>query len=471
MRIENPGRESIHAKSIHMKKIKELLASVTSSLDGLAFEVPLVVLCSGGVDSMTLTKALFELKVEHVLFHVNYGLRGEDSNADAELVATWAAETGIPFHQMLAPSDFSQGSELQSRARALRLDGARALCQSLHGSHLVTAHHADDAAETFLFHAARGSGIDGLIAMQPLRGEVIRPFWNLHKKAIWQAAKAWGIQWREDQSNATDAYTRNHLRHHAMPALIDALPHAVSGLVKTMGHLRDLHAFVEASIAREGVLYLGKSAEMPGHQVIYRDVLDHPHSKVILWSLLKDYAAFDPQAIMDLAHSQVGTHLTMPGWELWAEREGLILVPERTTTVASPVAVGMQDSFQGDAWLNGLWQTGQQWTMEIMPQGPLGDYGSLSQPVFAWDRLPDQLHWRPWLEGDFIEPFGMRQGQKKVSDALTEAKVPSCMRSQVWVLAHDQSRSGAVYWIPHIRLSRVAAIQVGDKQRSRCFMR
>ena len=64
----------------------------------------------------------------------------------------------------------------------------------------------------------------------------------------------------------------------------------------------------------------------------------------------------------------------------------------------------------------------------------------------------------------------MSKGQKKVSDALTEAKVPSCMRSQVWVLARDQAVAGAVYWIPHIRLSRVAAIQIGDKQLSRCFM-
>jgi len=470
MRLENPCCKGIHAKSTIMKSTKDLLASVKSSLDGLAFETPLILLCSGGVDSMTLTKALFELKVEHVLFHVNYRIRGEDSDADADVVASWAAQTGIPFHQMLAPKDFSQAPELQSRARVMRLDGARSLCKSLHASHLVTAHHADDAAETFLFHAARGSGIDGLIAMQPLRDDVIRPFWNLHKTVIRQAAKTWGIPWREDQSNATDAYTRNHLRHHAMPALIDAMPYAVSGLVKTMGHLREMHAFVEASIAREGVLYMGGSTEVPGHQVIYRDVLDHPHSKVILWYLLKDYAAFDPQAIMDLGHSQVGAHLTMPGWALWAEREGLILIPERTTPVANHVAVGIQDNFQGDAWLDGLWQTEQQWVMEAMPQGPLGDYGSLSEPVFAWDRLPDQLHWRTWIEGDFIEPFGMSQGQKKVSDALTEAKVPSCMRSQVWVLARDQAVAGAVYWIPHIRLSRVAAIQIGDKQLSRCFM-
>lgn len=100
MRIENPCCKGIHAKSTIMKSTKDLLASVKSSLDGLAFETPLVLLCSGGVDSMTLAKALFELKVEHVLFHVNYGIRGEDSVADADVVATWAAQTGIPFHQM-----------------------------------------------------------------------------------------------------------------------------------------------------------------------------------------------------------------------------------------------------------------------------------------------------------------------------------------------------------------------------------
>jgi len=103
MRIENPCCKGIHAKSTIMKSTKDLLASVKSSLDGLAFETPLVLLCSGGVDSMTLAKALFELKVEHVLFHVNYGIRGEDSVADAMWLPHGLRKQGSPFTRCRHP--------------------------------------------------------------------------------------------------------------------------------------------------------------------------------------------------------------------------------------------------------------------------------------------------------------------------------------------------------------------------------
>ncbi len=83
----------------------------------------------------------------------------------------------------------------------------------------------------------------------------------------------------------------------------------------------------------------------------------------------------------------------------------------------------------------------------------------MNAPVLSLERT-ESLVWRPWTEGDFLLPLGMK-GRKKVSDILTEAKVPAGLRKYVVVLAAGAT-AGEVYWVPGARLSRTVAVQAGD---------
>jgi len=237
-----------------------------------------LLLCSGGQDSMVLAHTLHALEMSFEILHVHYGLRGEDSDGDAAFVAQWAADHEVLCHVRHAPKDFGDAANLQSRARQFRYDAGRELLRAGALKAMLTAHHADDAAETFLFHAARGTGLDGLVALAPRHEDILRPMSDLSKSAIADYAAKNGVIWREDASNARDKYTRNHLRHHAMPALREAIPQANEGLQTTLQNLRELQSFVDASIKRESVLYLGASKSVPGAKVLYRDVLDHQHA-------------------------------------------------------------------------------------------------------------------------------------------------------------------------------------------------
>ena len=451
------------ATSIYIMSLSErIYFQAKEVLDSISYEGPLLLLCSGGVDSMSMAHVLHHLGVHYAIYHANYGLRGDASVAEEQLIRQWAERHGIPIRVEQADENYGEKSDLQSRARQFRYGGAREYLNTLGGTHIVTAHHADDAAETFLFYAARGSGLDGLAALTPLDGDVIRPFWQLRKREIKDFATAEPVKWLEDQSNTKDVYTRNHLRHHALPALNKALPNAVGGLTTTMRHLGEVLSFVESAVQREGVLYMGESEVLPGVKVIYRDVLDHPHSGVILWYLMKDYAPFEPDTIQELAHSQVGAHIESHDWQIWSEREGLMLIQEVKDEVY-PIDVKMKSTdLIGPHWDGHRWTSKVQWTLKPV-KSVQGDFGSPSEPVMAWDRMPDSLCWRPWQEGDFIQPFGMKKGHKKVSDALTEAKVPSCMRRKVQVLALEDA-PGEVLWIPGIRISQHVAIESQDQR-------
>ncbi|KRO58720.1 MAG: hypothetical protein ABR98_07915 [Cryomorphaceae bacterium BACL7 MAG-120910-bin2] len=433
------------------KEVKQFLAE--NAPDATSF----LLLCSGGQDSMVLADTLFRLGYAFHLLHVNYGLRGAASDADQQLVQMWAQERAIPCHIERAPSNFKDAADLQARARTLRYDAAKRYRAKGKHDAIILAHHANDAAETFLFHAARGTGLDGLVALSPVQGNVMRPFWAVPKEKIDQQAQSFHIPWREDESNATDAYTRNYIRHHVVPPLVAAVPQASAGLHTTLKNLRELQAFVDTSIRRERVLYEGRSKAIPGAYVIYRDVLNHPHSALILWYILRDRGAFDIEAVRALANSQVGAMLERDGWQMWADREGLLLLPDSTIPTITPCISVTQKTqkIEGPFWDGTQWCVAKRWNIHVENAKTMLNLGSLRAPVMAISRETEWV-WRAWQEGDFMYPLGMT-GRKKVSDILTEAKVPAALRKVIYVLAKSQS-SGEVYWVPGARLSRLIAV-------------
>ena len=427
-------------------------AAVSSELEALlgAPSLPVVALISGGLDSMLLAEALQAHGYPVHVLHVNYGLRGADSDGDEALVREWAERAGCPIQVVTAPVNFGDAPDLQARARALRYDAAAQWASELGSNLVATAHHADDAIETFLLFAARGTGIDGLVSLSPQNGLLRRPLLEFHKSELRVEAEAMGLTWREDASNEGDKYTRNHLRHHALPALEQAIPQARDGIRTTMRRLRHLQKFAEVAIQRESSLYTAMSRQLPGARVLYRDALAHPNSEVMVHQLLKPYAPFDLEALRQLAEAQVGAYLERDGWQIWADREGLLLLPASDVEFVPRSATGRVDV---PLWDGEVWHPRTALLHTELGQRPK-QLGNATEPVTTL--LPDGACWRSWLEGDFIQPFGLN-GRKKVSDALTEAKVPSPVRRNVVVLARGID-PGEVLWIPGIRLGQALAL-------------
>jgi tRNA(Ile)-lysidine synthase len=203
----------------------------------------LCVALSGGVDSVVLTCLLAELRKAFNFTlsacHVHHGL---SPHADDWLAycARLCARLEIPFegHRVSVPGD--SGSGLEAAARAER----HAVLGAVPADWLVFAHHLDDQAETLLFRLARGTGLRGAGCMRavdrtPTGRPCLRPLLTVRRAQIEAWARARGLEWVEDESNADLSFARNRLRHVVLPELGQVFAHAPAALARAAGHFQE----------------------------------------------------------------------------------------------------------------------------------------------------------------------------------------------------------------------------------------
>ena len=218
-----------------MKKAADLLPRFLQRVRHLPRSAPVIAGVSGGIDSVALLDLLRRAEFRKLaVAHFHHGLRGKSADRDAEFVRALAGETGDPFI----------AGRGQTRVRAARKresieEAARKLRRAFfaraarkHGATVVfLGHHAGDAAETVLFHLARGGGSRGLSS---LRGQspldrsgitIVRPLLGFTRQEIAAYAVARRLSFCEDETNNSSAHTRNRLRHDVMPALAGAVGH------------------------------------------------------------------------------------------------------------------------------------------------------------------------------------------------------------------------------------------------------
>lgn len=176
---------------------------------------------SGGPDSVCLLDVLVFLSKKYDwqlhIAHVNYGLRGEDSDADEALVRSLSERYSIPC-SVLKP-EISQTSNLEEYFRDIRYRFFEET-RLEHGFDLIAvAHTLDDQAETLLMRLIRGSGLSGLRAMQPKVGAIIRPLLETTRKEIMAYLEEHKLSYHIDSSNIDERFFRNKIRHQLLPYL------------------------------------------------------------------------------------------------------------------------------------------------------------------------------------------------------------------------------------------------------------
>ncbi len=189
---------------------------------------------SGGVDSVVLLRALVEKGWRKlVVCHLDHGLRGGTSTADARWVGKLAAELKLPFlteKRDLKREAAAAGISLETAGRQARHRFFAQAAQQHRCPRVLLAHHADDQAETVLMNLCRGSaGLAGMAEETTIQVTgfrtplwLLRPFLTLSKQEILQAAAQHRWSFREDASNAVPDVVRNRLRLEVLP-LLDAI--------------------------------------------------------------------------------------------------------------------------------------------------------------------------------------------------------------------------------------------------------
>ena len=237
---------------------------------------PVILMVSGGADSMALLHmaatepldlgdgaGLVRVAKEHLhVLHVNHLLRGEDADADQHFVQETCDSLGISCTLLrvdVAKLAQERDGNVEEIGRRVRYDAARELAQKLcteqgisrQKAKILTAHTADDRAETFMMNVMHGSGMSGLASIPRHRGLIYRPLLDYTHDQLKDWLKTRGLDWHEDATNTDTHYLRAYMRHNVLPLLKARNPLLVQTVCKIADLMTDEDDYLEAKAARK----------------------------------------------------------------------------------------------------------------------------------------------------------------------------------------------------------------------------
>lgn len=461
---------------------------------------PVILMVSGGADSTALLvlAATSQLDLDdgfgpcriarerlHVL-HINHQLRPIDAEEDEEFVRQLSARFGIPCTVERAPvAELARAGNhnVEDAGREVRYAAATRLANELSdaadtpraASRILTAHTANDRAETFLMNALRGSGTSGLASIPRRRGRIVRPLLDRTHEELCELLRMRGIVWREDATNADTHYLRSYIRHQIVPALAEKNPRVVSALAAGCELLSDEDAYLSGVAQRtlhdlerqrtHGMLALDAARLRALDVAIARRVL-----RAALLSLAPD-ARLEQRHIADclkIVAAGQGSVSLVGGIDCRVAYGLLFVRGRQATEVLNPGWLQVPGTFE----LPG----GRRLIARLIARDPAQDADALARAhAQEWEHTSQlfsaaalglsQEGGQLWVEspqpGDLMCPLGMHGQSKRISDLLQEAKIAPADRAGVPVVHADVR--GNVVWVAPLRADERYKVTQTDK--------
>jgi tRNA(Ile)-lysidine synthase len=411
----------------------------------------ILVAASGGIDSMVLLSLFRQAGFQIGVAHCNFQLRGAESDKDENLVRKTCELNQITFHGCrLDTSDYawSNGLSIQVAARELRYEYFSRLVKEHGYQCIATAHHLNDSIETVLLNLTRGTGVDGLTGIPVRNGSIIRPLLPFTRKEIHDHAIQEQIEWREDESNLSDHYIRNVIRHQVIPVLQSINADFESNFCDTMERVRGMRELSHAELKN----FEHNSVSQTDHKMTIEKSALRKYSSpaVVLWETLKHFGFHFHECREIVKDHQTGKIFKSKTHRLVIDRDVYIVAPDKN---AEPVSVEIQEGQL--QVLNGIQQL--RFSNESIIQLPVNADRNVAHLDASKITFP--VTWRSWHAGDFFSPLGMN-AHKKISDFLIDLKVPLTDKDRVTVL---ESR-GEIVWVVGFRISDKAKVTDGTKR-------
>lgn len=436
----------------------------------------LLVAVSGGVDSAVLVDLLHRAGFEFVLAHVNFQLRGSESERDEQFVRSLAGLYGKELLvQKFDTKTYAQEQKLsiQEAARVLRYDWFSEILAGwqlsgnapastgkqtpLATSFIVTAHHADDNIETVLMHFFRGTGVQGMAGIQPLLKErkLIRPLLCFRKSELQLYAAARDLSFVEDSSNASDKYTRNYFRNQLLPQIKEVYPQVEENLLHNIERFREIEEIYRQSVDQQ----LNRLLEAKGtewHVPVMKWKQVKPLS-TITWELISRFGFHAAQTaeVIKLLDGENGGYQLSPSHRIIRNRQWMIISPNNTATAQH---IQIEEGQTEVVFENGkLIITAKSETFTHSLTHAFTHSPSDASLDASEIRFPLLL--RKWKAGDYFYPLGM-QKKKKLGKFLIDLKLSRTEKEQVWVLESDKR----ILWVLGYRIDNRFRITEKTKQ-------
>ena len=423
----------------------------------------IVVGFSGGVDSLALLVALYELRhpldCQLHIAHLNHQLRG-DSTSDAELVKQYANLLKLPFtiKKIGIPALIKQRNQsIEALARKERYEFFETVSKKIGATKVALGHQRNDQAETVLMNLLRGAALTGLRGILPIRdGKFIRPLLDFSRTEIEEFVAEQGLQPCEDSTNWDRNFLRNRIRLDLLPLLKrDYNRNIQNTLAQNAELLRAESDYLEdiarkaldaclAEPATHDVVILNRLMFLRHHPALRRRILRLAIGQI--QGDMKELAFNHSEFMLQLSEGKSpNRQLNLPNNLEFLRAYNQLIIQRPTSKIGEfeyTVAVPGDNNFPA---LNAVMVAT---IVEAPSRKTSYVLDGKFQAVFDVDQIQMPLKIRSRRAGDRFQPFGMK-GTKKVKDFFIDAKVPQRMRQSIpilvtgdeilWVVGHRTS--------------------------------
>ncbi len=402
---------------------------------------------SGGADSVCLLHILKrlckELGIDLVAAHVHHGIRGEEAELDAAFVRKICVDWKIPFRlEKVSVPELAQREHLslETAGRLARYRCFHEICCREKIDRIATAHNRDDQSETLLMRILRGTGIDGLAGIRPVREDgVIRPLLEVSREEIEGYCAENQLEYRNDSTNAENDYTRNRIRNYLLPILKKEFnPQIGEALSRLSQNMEEDGVFLNDYTRR---LYRRINSPLPRRRPV---VLDIESLKLVAPSIRIRLLRLAAEDAMGKGYRADYSHWNLVSELLDKNTGTAVMLPDGLTVtvqygwLAFETPKEQEERTKADASVCYTVEPGGVYTTE---------WGTVSlalcdskqprlpnQMLISYDKLEGQpLELRTRRAGDRIAVFQDGR-EKKLKDFLIDKKIPRQERERLLLL-------------------------------------
>ncbi len=441
-------------KPISIKEIDERILSFIAKNSLIRKYDKILIGFSGGADSRFVLYFLlkyarmFSLKV--AVMHVNHNLRGDEAIRDEAFCRNSAEKLSIPFY--LADVDvnaYARQNRLSTEeaARILRYRKLEEKCSELGFNKICTAHNMNDNSETVLLNLFKGAGTKGVAGIPPKRGRIIRPILSVTRDEIEAYLNKVSVDFITDSSNANIDYLRNKIRIDILPEIRSTInPKVDKALLKFSELMRGNNKALEEVLSQiQNKIFIENIDSLEllinENDNISNYLINTAIKKEIFGFFKQELDFNDLEKISRLINSQKGTKIEFKN-RLTAIRErGKIIFSDsenKRQNIFIRFKIGDKVEFY-DKFLT------------VEPTDSTDRESGCE--IINSDNLTEFFILRNWKTGDKFTPLGMKN-RKKISDFLTDIKIPNSERKNVLVLENR----GEIIWVVGYRISNKVKI-------------
>lgn len=361
---------------------------------------------SGGVDSMVLLNLCKGLPIE--VAHINYKLRGKDSDLDQKLVEKICRENEIPFHlYQVSEKDKKPENSIQDWARILRYNFFKKIRKEQGLDFTVTAHHLNDNLETFIINLSKASGIKGLSGIPANENKILRPLLSFTKDEIYAFANENNIEFREDLSNQKSDYLRNKIRNEVVPNLMKVNKNFLENFGKSISYFNQTKDFVQDIILKieKEITYRNGDSIRIDKEKLFRE------TNFTQYEILRKYGFQNANEIKKMQKAETGKKFISSEFEILIEREFVIIN-----------RLGGENFSKKEVETILHLDSENEIIIPTNEKNEIAEFGTIQWKIDG-DKIQLPLKLRQKKESDLFQPIGM-MGKKKVSKFFKDEKIP-----------------------------------------------